>query len=118
MTSSKADKSGASVRRQRRNADQADYQRAYRAAQKERRRPSRDDVARVLLNWIITLLLENKDHDGLMNFRTGVVLRLVEQGFDRKESQLRFDGLIDKYEDGWDFRRKPHLMKPELDEAE
>ncbi|MEF2074193.1 hypothetical protein [Consotaella aegiceratis] len=112
MTSSKIGNSGASDRRQRRNEAQADYQRGYREKQKERRRPSRDDIARVLLNWIITLLLENDDHHGLMNIRKGVVLRLVEQGFDQKESQLRFDSLIDKYEDGWDFRRKPHLAEP------
>jgi len=37
--------------------------------------------------------------------------RLVEQGFDARETDAVLDSLVEKYRNGWDFRRKVHLGK-------
>ncbi len=96
-----------SVRIQRR--DQAATQRRYRQQQSALRKPSRDDVARVALHWIITAALERSRHGELGKWSGTMVKRLVEQGFDGDAAQRRIAQLIDRYEDGWTFQRKPHL---------
>jgi hypothetical protein len=97
-----------------RNQRQAEYQRAYRAEQKLKRIPSRDDVARVALHWAITQLAENSDEGGLSRLHGGIVRQLVELGFDQGGADRRVSDLIDQYEAGWDFQSKPHLrLKPE-----
>ena len=96
-----------------RNQRQAEYQRAYRAEQKLKRIPSRDDVARVALHWVLTQLISKSDQGGLSRMHGGIVPRLVELGFDPSGAQLRVSDLIDRYEAGWDFQSKPHLrVKP------
>lgn len=92
-----------------RNDRQAEYQRAYRADQKQKRIPSRDDAARVALHWFITLNIENGDEAGLSHIHREVVRRLVELGFDPQGADRRVSDLIDRYEDGWTFQAKPHL---------
>ena len=93
----------------RRRAKQADHQRAYRAQQKELRKPSRDDVARVALHLIITDAL-GRDHDSELGmWCESLVTRLVSQGFERNAACRRVDQIVERYADGWGFQRKPHL---------
>ena len=101
--------------RQDRLKERAEYQRAYRARQKAERKPSRDDVARIVLHWEIgrALTIQSRKLDRL---ETVVVEGLVEQGFERDAAKHRFDEIVDRYEKGWDFRLKPHLG-PNWDEA-
>ena len=94
--------------RSNRNKTQAEYQRAYRAEQKAKRKPSRDDVARVALHWMILHSL-GKEPQHLDRLRATIVARLAVQGFDHEAAAARLDELIDRYEEGWDFQRKPHL---------
>ncbi|KQQ86060.1 hypothetical protein [Aureimonas sp. Leaf324] len=88
---------------------QAEYQRVYRAEQKRRKIPSRDDAARVALHWFITLMIENGNETGLGHIHREIVRRLVELGFDASGADRRVSDLIDRYEDGWTFQSKPHL---------
>lgn len=96
-----------------RRTEQAAYQRAYRMQQKALRKPSRDDVARVALYWIITEALR-RDKDGeLGKWCDIVVTRLADQGFDRHCAHRRVGQLIEQYAEGWEFQRKPHLRSGE-----
>ena len=95
--------------RQTRHRDQAAYQREYRRQQKAVRKPSRDDVARVALHWVITEALRREREDDLVKLCDLIRDRLVGQGFDRDAASRRIDDLIARYESGWDFQRKPHL---------
>lgn len=94
-----------------RKATQAEYQRGYRAQQAALRKPSRDDVARAALHWIITEALERNKEGELAKWSSIIVSRLVEQGFDRDAASSRINQLTEMYEDGWTFQRKPHLLK-------
>lgn len=91
---------------------QADRQRTYRRNQKIKGKPSRDDVSRVALHWIITRTLKLNQHDQLAKWSGILVKGLVRQGFDEAQSWKRVDELIDRYEDGWTFRRKLRLDEP------
>lgn len=90
-------------------AEQAAYQREYRAKQKHSRAPSRDDIARQILHWYITEALYEEHRDRLAWMEGTIIDRLVAQGFDEAACWRVFDAIIDKYEDGWAFQRKPHL---------
>ena len=91
-------------------AEQRERQQAYRKRIKTERRPSRDDIARVLLHVVITRSAARDKLDELEKFGDLIVDRLVEQGFDKRVSYDAFDQLIDKYvKQGWEFRRKPHI---------
>ncbi len=92
-----------------RRRKQADYQRRYRQQQTSLRKPSRDDVARVALHWIIVRCLEQEQEGELGKWTEIMVRRLVKQGFDRDAAHRRIHRLIERYEDGWGFQRKPHL---------
>jgi hypothetical protein len=99
-----------------RNERQAEYQRAYRADQRSKRIPSRDDAARVALHWAIMQMIGNGDEDGISRMHRGIVRQLVELGFDPNGADRRVSDLIDRYEDGWTFQAKPHLRaNPEGD---
>ncbi|MFC0242639.1 hypothetical protein [Rhodopseudomonas telluris] len=89
---------------------QADYQRAYRRQQKASRKPSRDDVARLALYLVISEGLKDGQERKLAAWCDVVTTGLVDQGFDRDATRNRLDELIERYADGWDFQRKPHLM--------
>lgn len=79
---------------------------------RERRRPSRDDLARVLLWQMIKAaersnLGQRKALDGL---RDKIIDGLELQGFDVRESEDVFDDLAKRYANGvFPFRRKRHL---------
>ena len=90
---------------------QAQYQKAYRAKLKAERMPTRDDVARVVLHWAITEALRPGREGTLHKLRRVVLARLASQGFDKEAARRRFDLLLDRYEDGWDFQRKLHLLE-------
>lgn len=92
-----------------RRRKQADYQRAYRAKQKTDRKPSRDDVARILLHWVVTDALRRSGPE-VSRLRTELVRRLVSQGFSETHAAARVDDILERYEDGRDFQRKPHLL--------
>jgi hypothetical protein len=91
-------------------------QRVYRERLKEERRPSRDDVARIALHWLIVetaRMAEKQNKPSRMNKVEEVLLEgLVAQGFDPRASDQVLGELIDKYVDGgWNFRRKLHLQE-------
>ena len=92
-----------------RRREQADYQRAYRAKQKTNRKPSRDDVARVMLHWVVTDALRRSGPE-LSRLRAELIRRLVDHRFSEPHAAARVDDILERYEDGWDFQRKPHLL--------
>lgn len=98
-----------------RNAEQVIRQQRVRDEAKVRRRPSRDDLARILLWQMITTARERADsHIALGKLRDVLVEQLERQGFDDRESEDVFEELADKYADGlFPFRPKRHL-KPML----
>ena len=98
--------SPASPRRRTRAAAQ---QRRYRQQQKALRKPTRDDVARVALHWIIIRLLRAGRDGDLGKWSETIVKRLVRQGFEGDAARRRIDLLIARYEGGWSFQGKPHL---------
>jgi hypothetical protein len=98
----------------RRRAEQADRQRAYRVDQRALRKPSRDDVARVALHLMITEALSAREAE-LGSWCEHLVTVLVAQGFDRTAAHRRMDQLVERYADGWQAQRKPHLARPSAD---
>jgi hypothetical protein len=90
-------------------------QRRYRQQQKALRKPTRDDVARVALHWIIKTALERNKERELGKWSETIVRRLADQGFERDAARRRIDQLIARYEDGWAFQGKPHLRKDNND---
>ena len=91
-------------------AEQRERQQVYRKRIKSERRPSRDDIARVLLHVVITRSAARDKLDELEKFGDLIVDRLVEQGFDKRVSYDAFDQLVDKYvKQGWEFRKKTHI---------
>ena len=90
--------------------EQRERQHVYRKRIKTERRPSRDDIARVLLHVVITRSAARDKLDELEKFGDLIVDRLVEQGFDKRVSYDAFDQLVDKYvKQGWEFRKKTHI---------
>ena len=93
---------------------QRERQKRHRLIQRARKRPGRDDIARVALHWMLTRAAETDMLGHLAKIEEVLVARLVEQGFARAESFEVFESLIDKYvAEAWSFRRKPHLLFPE-----
>jgi hypothetical protein len=88
---------------------QRERQRAYRAKMKSRRRPSRDDIARALLHFMVTKALERGGEEDLFRLQDQMVELLAGQGFDRKASEAAFEDLVERYRSGWRFQRKVHL---------
>ena len=94
-----------------RNAEQLIRQQRVREQTKARRRPTRDDLARVLLWQMITAAQSQKDpYRALGKVRDSIVDDLERQGFDVRESENVFHDLADRYSDGlYPFRPKRHL---------
>ena len=94
-----------------RNAEQRERQRAYRERLKAERRPGRDDVARVLLHFVIAENASRPDRKGRLDALQDVIVGcLVDQGFEERASHAVFDDLVERYtKEGWGFRRKGHL---------
>jgi len=94
-----------------RNAEQVVRQQRVRDEAKMRRRPSRDDMARILLWQMITAAQAQKDsYRALGKVRDSIVDDLERQGFDVRESEDVFHALAERYSDGFfPFRPKQHL---------
>lgn len=93
------------------NEEQRERQRKLRAAAKLERKPSRDDVARVLLHWTITKSIHRKQEDLLDRVEDEVVSVLAAQGFDEGKAYEVFDDLIERYtKQRWGFQRKIRLL--------
>jgi hypothetical protein len=95
-----------------RNAKQAERQQIVREDAKARCRPSRDDMARVLLWQIITAAQAHRDTDrALGKVRDSLTNDLERQGFAVRECEEVFHEIADRYSDGLNpFRPKRHLM--------
>ncbi|MGR6431454.1 hypothetical protein ACU5AY_11115 [Rhizobium sp. PAMB 3174] len=90
---------------------QRERQRELRRKQKQEKRPSRDDVARIALFWLVRGAIEKNQLKELEKFRDRMVMMLVEQGFDEKACDEVLDDLFRKYRSGGSpFRRKAHLL--------
>jgi hypothetical protein len=96
-----------------RNAEQAVRQQRVREQAKARRRPTRDDLARVLLWQMIRATQARKDpSQALGKLRDSLVNDLERQGFSVRESEEVFHELADRYSDGlFPFRPKRHLTE-------
>lgn len=93
---------------------QASYQRAYRAEQTAQRKPSRDDVARLVLHATVLDML-SRDRCELGVWSAALVAGLVAQGFDRDAARRRIDDLIARYADGWVPQHKAYLTRLQND---
>ena len=93
-----------------RNAEQKVRQAELRRRNRALRRPTRDDVARVLLFKAITDV-DTPEKRALWETLEGKLIdMLVEQGFDGRESERVLDDLYERYTTGrGGFRRKLHL---------
>lgn len=91
--------------------EQAVRQKRVRDQQKQMRRPTRDDIARVLLWEVISTAHASQTRDQLLAKVCNAVLRhLAEQGFDKQAAETVFFELADKYRTGFPpFRIKRHL---------
>ncbi len=94
-------------------------QQELREAALAEKRPTRDDVARMALFWMISNMAEKAEKGVLDEFRDRMVRLLTDQGFDEKASDEVLDDLIRKYSTrNWPFRRKVHLLFPDGPETE
>ncbi len=97
-----------------RAAKQKVRQKINRDTAREKLRPSRDDIARLLLWQMITGVSENRPdrREVLDRLRNEIVDGLETQGFDVRESEDAFENLVTKYVSGPSpFRPKRHLQK-------
>ena len=94
-----------------RNAKQAIRQQLVRDNAKGKRRPTRDDFARMLFWQMVTTAQERSDaRSALDKLRNTIVEQLERLGFDVFESENMFEELADSYSDGlFPFRPKRHL---------
>lgn len=95
-----------------RSAEQRVRQQGVRDTAREKRRPSRDDVARMFLWQTISNAHKagNEGRELLGKMADHIVKGLERQGFDDGESYDVFDDLVRKYADGlYPFRPKRHL---------
>jgi hypothetical protein len=104
--------------REERNEQQRVRQLSVRKTAKEQKKPSRDDIARLLLWQMITGIQKNKETDKagkekmLIDLLNSIVNGLESQGFDAQQSEDAFEALVDKYAKGGSpFRRKIHLTE-------
>lgn len=104
--------------REERNERQRLRQLSVRRTAKEQKKPSRDDIARMLLWQMITGIQKNKEKDkaGKREMLDKMLKRTVNglesQGFDAQQSEDAFEALVDKYANSSSpFRRKLHLTE-------
>ena len=94
------------------NSEQRARQQRVRDEARDRRRPSRDDLARMLL-WKMIMSTEKHKlgrREALDRLRDEIVDGLDLQGFDVRESEDVFEDLAARYADGlFPFRPKRHL---------
>ncbi|MBB6262669.1 hypothetical protein FHS77_003251 [Paenochrobactrum gallinarii] len=91
---------------------QRERQQRVRERQKRDRKPSRDDIARVLLHMLIMRSYKTNQMHLLEGYCDMIVRRLKAQGFDKVASYAVLDNLIEKYtKSDWQFFRKLHLKE-------
>lgn len=76
------------------------------------KRPSRDDFARMLLHIALEENVRSGNFAELDRLQDGLVDKLTAQGFDKKQCDLVFEDLVDRYKRGWDFTKKVYLLEP------
>lgn len=96
--------------REERLRKQREYQRAYRERIKSAREPDRDEIARELLHYAITENLRLGREDELWRLADALIERLVARKFDRDATERAFVAIVDRYEAGWSFQRRVHLV--------
>jgi hypothetical protein len=89
---------------------QREYQREYRKRIKASREPDRDEIARELLHYAITENLKHGREKELWVLADAVIDRLVARGFNAKAAENAFIGIVDRYEAGWTFQGRGHLL--------
>ncbi|MBB6181234.1 hypothetical protein [Pseudorhizobium flavum] len=95
-----------------RNAEQAVRQRLVREAAREKRRPTRDDIARMFFWKVISDAHCNGENGRTLISKLAdkIVDGLERQGFDAQEGYDVYDQLVRKYSNGvFPFRIKRHL---------
>lgn len=94
---------------------QRERQKIYRDRLKADRKPTRDDIARVVLHFVVMHASKADDPQSLDRFTKRVLKTLKAQGFDEDASLDVFDDLIAKYtKKNWGFRRKTHMVDGDL----
>jgi hypothetical protein len=102
-----------------RNDEQRERQADLRRRNREKRRPTRDDVARIVLWQAITRVHEKEMPQAWERIVDGIVDQLAEQGFDARESELVIEDLVQRYTSGrGGFRRKTHLSANQAADGE
>lgn len=97
--------------REERLKKQREYQQAYRKRMKEDKVPDRDVIAQAFLHHAVANSFGNpKREQRLFRVLEEVEALLVGMGFDPARTRQAFNGLLDRYEDGWRFQRKVHLL--------
>ena len=96
--------------------EQLRKQREYQAGLRERKRkarcPERDDFARMLFHHVATQSLGHMEREAkFLRLMDEIVKLMVGQGFDATATDIALSKLLDRYEDGWSFRRKVHLTE-------
>lgn len=96
-----------------RNAEQRERQKRVREQALTDRRPTRDDIARMLLWQMIVGVQKKRENPKavLDKLRDEIVTGLEGQLFDGNQSMDAFDALVLKYSTGiYPFRPKRHLQ--------
>lgn len=98
--------------REERLRKQREYQSAYRKRMKGARAPDRDVIAQAFLYHAVARSLgQGRAEQRLIRVLDGVEAFLVGMGFERHATRLAINGLLDRYEAGWTFQRKLHLLQ-------
>ena len=102
-----------------RNDEQRHRQADLRQRNREKRRPTRDDIARIVLWQLITRVHGKAKPEVWERIEDGILDQLAEQGFDARESELVIEDLVQRYTSGrGGFRRKTHLAREQAAEGE
>lgn len=98
-----------------RNEEQRVRQADLRRRNREKRRPTRDDVARALLWKAIDDIRTDEHWKHWEKLHDAILAILVDQGFDERESDMVIDDIVARNRGGrGGFRRKTHLVaKPD-----
>ena len=92
-------------------AKQREYQREYRKRMKASKTPDRNAIAHAFLHYTVSEALDkDSTKQKLMLILDKVADLLIEQGYDKRATDTAVDSLLDRYESGWEFRRKVHLL--------
>jgi len=97
--------------REERLRKQREYQSDYRKRMKGAKAPDRDVIAQAFLYHAVARSLgQGRAEQRLMRVLDGVEEFLVGMGFDPDATRLAINSLLDRYEAGWTFQRKLHLL--------